>query len=48
MLVEVEGKSGQDEGKERDEDGCCHGAAVCVGAGWIHRHRHGACERRRR
>lgn len=44
VLVKVEGKSGQDESKERDQDGCCHGAAVCVGAGRIDRHGHGACE----
>lgn len=30
MLVEVEGKSRQDEGKKRDEDGRRHRAAVCV------------------
>lgn len=38
MLVEVEGESREDEGKERDEDGRCHRAAVCIGVGWVHRH----------
>lgn len=44
MLVKVEGKSRQDESKERDQDGCCHRAAVGVGAGGIDRHGHRACE----
>lgn len=47
VLVKVEGKSGQDESEERDEDGCCHRAAVRVGAGRIDRHGHRACEHRR-
>lgn len=37
MLVEVEGKSRQDEGKERDEDSCRHRAAVCVRVGQVRR-----------
>lgn len=44
MLVKVEGKSRQDQSKERDQDGCCHRAAVCVGAGRIDGHGHWACE----
>lgn len=48
VLVKVEGKSGQDESKERHQDGCCHRAAVSVGAGRIDRHGHRACEHKRR
>lgn len=42
VLVEVEGKSRQDEGKEGDEDGRRHGAAVSVGVGQVGRRGDGA------
>lgn len=38
VLVEVEGKSRQDEGKEGDKNGRRHGAAVSVGVGQVRRY----------